>query len=61
VLCAAAHPTLVRGLRWLGFLPNPREEFHMISNWGELAERADLTDIRAWHLTLGDADGDIWE
>jgi GNAT superfamily N-acetyltransferase len=60
MLCAAAHPTLVRGLRWLGFLPSPREEFYMISNWGELAELADVTNIRAWHLTLGDADGDIW-
>jgi GNAT superfamily N-acetyltransferase len=60
VLCAAAHPTLTRVLRSLGFVPNRREEFHMVSNWERSFTQAEVTDIRRWHLTLGDADGDIW-
>jgi len=60
VVCAAAHPPLVAGLRRLGFLANRREEYHMISNWEPGFVRPDVTDIRRWHLTLGDADGDVW-
>jgi len=60
VVCAAAHPTLVHALRALGFLPSRREEPHMVSNWEGLLTREDVTDIRRWHLTLGDADGDVW-
>ncbi len=60
VVCAAAHPPLAAGLRGLGFLANRREEYHMISNWESGFAREDVTDIRRWYLTLGDADGDIW-
>jgi GNAT superfamily N-acetyltransferase len=60
VVCVAAHPTVVRTLRSLGFLHNRRAEFHMVSNWEGVFARAEVTNIRRWHLTLGDADGDIW-
>jgi hypothetical protein len=60
VLCVAAHPTVVRTLRSLGFLHNRRAEFHMVSNWEGVFARAEVTNIRRRHLTLGDADGDIW-
>ena len=61
VLCAAAHPTLIGVLRSLGFLRSRRKEFYMVSNWEGLFTRAEVTNSRRWHLTLGDADGDIWE
>lgn len=60
VICAAAHPHLVRALRSLGFMANAREEYHMVSNWEGQFTREQVTSIHRWHLTLGDADGDIW-
>ena len=60
VVCAAALPRLVAALRRLGFLPNRRTEHHMVTNWESAFAREHVTDIRRWHLTLGDADGDVW-
>jgi GNAT superfamily N-acetyltransferase len=60
VVCAAAQGALVSTLRRAGFLPNPRDEYHMVMHWEGRFPREVVTDVRRWYLTLCDADGDVW-
>ncbi|HEU4930359.1 MAG TPA: hypothetical protein VFU38_11065, partial [Candidatus Krumholzibacteria bacterium] len=47
-------------LRSFGFYPRGARNTWVIAGWRDQISPASLTDREAWHVVLGDSDGDIW-
>jgi hypothetical protein len=47
-------------LRKLGFLPRGTRNTWVVANWHPHMPAEWLRDLEAWHVCLGDSDGDIW-
>ncbi len=53
-------PWVERSLRGFGFLPRAARNTWVVAGWRNLIPAEWLRDVDAWHVCLGDSDGDIW-
>ena len=53
-------PWAERTLRTFGFYPRGARNTWVIAGWRDHISEASFADLAAWHVVLGDSDGDIW-
>jgi GNAT superfamily N-acetyltransferase len=53
-------PWAVRALHGLGFMPRAARNTWVLAGWENVIPEEWLRDNAAWHVCLGDSDGDIW-
>jgi hypothetical protein len=50
----------VRALRAFGFFPRASRNTWVVAGWQNRIPKEWLNTHGAWHVVLGDSDGDIW-
>ena len=55
-----SQPWAERSLRTFGFYPRGARNTWVVAGWRGHISEATLDDPAAWHVVLGDSDGDIW-
>ncbi len=53
-------PWAVSVLRSLGFMPRAARNTWVVAGWQNVIPETWLKDTAAWHVCLGDSDGDMW-
>jgi GNAT superfamily N-acetyltransferase len=53
-------PWAADALRALGFMPRAERNTWVVAGWRDVIPADALQDTTAWHVCLGDSDGDIW-
>lgn len=53
-------PWAAAALRAFGFLPRAERNSWVVAGWQKVIPAESLRDTDAWHVCLGDSDGDLW-
>jgi GNAT superfamily N-acetyltransferase len=56
----STQPWVVDCLRRLGFLPRRASSTWVVAGWEDVIDAVQLKDLGAWHICIGDSDGDMW-